>query len=58
MNLIVIKTGLFFLLMVVLFITAFTANDEVYIKILSSLAIITGALILKLLTPKNSKENE
>jgi hypothetical protein len=56
MNLIEIKTGLFLLLMIVFLVTAFIAKDEVNIHISSSIAIITGALVLKSLSPKNYKK--
>ena len=54
----IIKTSLFLLLMFVFFLTIFIVENEVYIQILTSLAIVSGALSLKSLSAKILKENE
>ncbi len=54
MNLIGKKTSLL-LLMLFFLATAFIVKDEVNIQLSTSLTIITGALTLKSLLPKNSK---
>jgi uncharacterized membrane protein YozB (DUF420 family) len=58
MNLIGIKTVFCLLLMILFLIPSIITKEEVRIQIFSSLAIITGALSLKSLSPKNSRENE